>query len=120
MQPACPVAANQHEGVVLFGLEFGTPASIEYDPISQRLTSCTIEVERLRGNKWESRKIDCLADLDELAFDDKPIASLVSTLVAQWLEGVDGMDWIVSLSLTPGERREMAQEHAYDLAREAA
>jgi hypothetical protein len=101
-----------------YGLEIGE-ATIEYDPIKKCLTACTIDVEKRRGLGFDTRPIDCLADSDDLPFDDKPIASLGQQLALNWLETVAGRDWVTSLLLTKSEQRDMALEHQFDMARGA-
>lgn len=101
-----------------YGLEIGT-ARIEYDAYECRMVSCQVLVEKRDGPaKWITRKVECLADSEQLPFDDRPLAAMCEALAVQWLESDDGEEWKRSLILTPAERREMAAEHRFDCQRE--
>lgn len=78
-------------------------ANLEFDPATNAMTTLTIDVEKRLGLGFESRTIDCLADSDNLPFDDKPIAALVQGLALQWLDSPAGSAWLQAANIMAGE-----------------
>lgn len=95
-------------------------ATIAVDIEERCLSKCSITVYKWDADGLHGRDIDCLADADDLPFDDKAIAAWAQGLAADWLASTEGQEWLDEITPDETERHIQALELAWDQSREAS